>query len=245
MPRKQRPARASDGDPGQASERCPPPSGPVRSCAACRARCGRHDLLRFTVDAGRVAPDPARRGVGRGLSLGPAYVCLERAALRQVFGRGLGAQLPEGGVDGLARRYVAESVAWLESVLGTALARGGAERVDRVEEIEPASLRAAFGATRLGAAPDSELRALEALPWLRVTSPKLARRVSTVAAALSEFTTTLAGDTTRRPRLAKACGVLAGAPGEGSADDAQRERSVARGHKGRPPRIAQVVEQDE
>jgi predicted RNA-binding protein YlxR (DUF448 family) len=240
MPRKPRPATSAAAASPNTGD-----VGPVRSCGACRVRCGRLDLLHFVVAEGRVAPDPARRGTGRGLNLGPAYVCLERAVQRQVFTRGLGAQLPEGGIDGLARRFVTEAADWLEATLATALARGGAERVATLSEITPPPLRLAFEARPLWGDPSSDAHALGALPWLRVTSPRLARRVSSVAAALSEFTTTLAGDTTRRPRLAKACGVLGGAPDERRAHDAQRERSGARGHAGRPDRSAQVVEQDE
>ncbi len=251
-----------------------PIGGPVRSCGACRVRCSRLGLLHFVVTDGRVSPDPGRRGTGRGLNLGPAYVCLERAAVRHVFGRSLGAPLPEGGIDGLARRFVADAAEWLVATLGTALARGGAERVPDLDAVTPDALRSAFGTPRLGApvevppvahgasgpsaaattevggssgsAPGSSGHALAPLPWLRVTSPRLARRVSTVASALSEFTTALAGDTTRRPRLAKACGVLSGAPGdEGRAQDAQRTRTGARGQAGRSPRSVQVVGQDE
>lgn len=183
-----------------------PQSVAMRACGACRVRCEQSRLVRFTVRDGRVVPDVARRLGGRGLNLGPAPRCLERAVLRQVFSRGLKAPLPEGGVETLRGQIVADANDWLRETLHGALLRGGATQVDTAADIAPEALKRAM--TETG---DHDGPALSGVPWVRVTHPGLAARVAIVAATLSEFTFAIAGDSTRRPRPGEACEVLSGA----------------------------------
>ncbi len=84
---------------------------PTRSCVACRAKGARSALVRFVADErGRVQPDPGQRLGGRGVYTCPKVACVEQAAERGGFARGL-------------RRRVAK-------MNGTELARCVARQVD-------------------------------------------------------------------------------------------------------------------
>jgi len=198
----------------------PPKTEPMRMCAACRTRCPVAGLLRFVRRDGVVVPDVAGRLEGRGLSLGPALRCVERAAARQVFARGLKAGLPAGGLEELRQQVVAQAQAWLWANLNTALQRGGAEAVATPAEVFPVALRSFLAPD--GADPGMSPGPLGGLGPVRVTSPHLAERVAAVAAILREFTFAMAGDSTRRPRSDKTCDVLESTPGAGNT----RQRSV-------------------
>ncbi len=197
---------------------------PTRSCAACRVRCDASALVRFTVRDGRIVPDVARRLGGRGLSIGPARRCLERAALRGALTRGLKGPMPEGGVPALAREIATEARAWLEGTLAGALRGGTAERVDALEAVFPPHLQVALAQRLPDGAP-----IIEGVPWLRVTRAGMADRVDAVAFALSEFTFAMAGDSTRRPKAQEACDVPSRVRGAGSSprrDEHERRRAA-------------------
>lgn len=202
----------------------PQKAEPTRSCAACRARCDASALLRFALRDGRIVPDLGRRLGGRGLSIGPARRCLERAALRGALTRGLKGQMPDGGVATLGAAIAADARRWLETTLARALQGGAAEKVGEASEVEPAHLRAAMAQRTPEGAP-----LVEGVPWLRVTHAGMANEVDAVAFALSEFTFAMAGDSTRRPKAQEACDVPSRVRGAGSTrqrDEHERRRAA-------------------
>ena len=62
---------------------------PVRMCIGCRSRAHQDDLLRVTVEAGRVVPDPKRRNSGRGAYVHPTRECVSAAIARKAFAKAL------------------------------------------------------------------------------------------------------------------------------------------------------------
>jgi predicted RNA-binding protein YlxR (DUF448 family) len=66
-------------------------SAPVRTCAGCRQRAPRAELVRYVWDEAAGAPvaDPARRRPGRGAWLHPDPACLAQAEKRRALVRAL------------------------------------------------------------------------------------------------------------------------------------------------------------
>ncbi|WP_312032886.1 YlxR family protein [Actinomadura latina] len=62
-------------------------TAPVRTCAGCRVRTAKSDLLRLVVVEGVIVPDPRGRLPGRGAHLHPDLACLELAERRRAFPR--------------------------------------------------------------------------------------------------------------------------------------------------------------
>ncbi|WP_347814100.1 YlxR family protein [Actinomadura sp. 7K507] len=60
---------------------------PVRTCAGCRIRTAKSDLLRLVVVEGVIVPDPRGRLPGRGAHLHPDLGCLDLAERRRAFPR--------------------------------------------------------------------------------------------------------------------------------------------------------------
>jgi predicted RNA-binding protein YlxR (DUF448 family) len=52
---------------------------PIRTCAGCRQRAGKPELLRAVVDGDRIRLDPEMRLPGRGVYLHRAAACIEAA----------------------------------------------------------------------------------------------------------------------------------------------------------------------
>lgn len=69
---------------------------PERSCAACRVKVPKRDLVRIVRSPdGSIAVDPRGKAPGRGAYLGPARECLRLALERQALERALGVTLTE------------------------------------------------------------------------------------------------------------------------------------------------------
>ena len=79
----------------------------IRTCVACRVKKTRGQMVRFVADErGHVRPDPGQRSAGRGVYTCPALACVERAAERGGFARGLRRRVAKvSGVE-LARRVI-------------------------------------------------------------------------------------------------------------------------------------------
>ncbi|MBP2702833.1 YlxR family protein [Microbispora sp. RL4-1S] len=71
-------------------------TAPQRTCAGCRVRTVKSELLRLVVVEGVIVPDPRGRLPGRGASLHPSLRCLELAERRRAFPR---AFRVEGSLD--------------------------------------------------------------------------------------------------------------------------------------------------
>lgn len=72
----------------------------VRTCVACREKRSRQELVRFVADErGHLRPDPGQRLAGRGVYTCAARRCVERAAERGWFARGLRRRVAK--VDGV------------------------------------------------------------------------------------------------------------------------------------------------
>ena len=65
-------------------------TGPIRTCVACRRRRPAGDLVRIRRDGDTLAVGP---GPGRGVWVGPAIACLDRAIARKAIARGLRAEV--------------------------------------------------------------------------------------------------------------------------------------------------------
>lgn len=154
--------------------------------------------------------DPERRMGGRGVNVGPSPLCLARASFRGAFQRGLGVSVSseDTQVLGLAvREALAER---LTGYLASAWQRGGLEAVASVEALEPPVVRALWQREEL-------LAIVGTVPPAAARSPRAARKIAVLAAAVSEFTFGRAGDMKRRPEPAGACPALASAGFAGSA----------------------------
>lgn len=64
-------------------------AGPERTCAGCRQKASRDELVRFAVgnEPPYVVPDPSRRLGGRGASVHPKRDCLQKAIRKGGFAR--------------------------------------------------------------------------------------------------------------------------------------------------------------
>lgn len=78
---------------------------PTRTCVACRVKNTRGAMVRFVADErGHVRPDPGQREAGRGVYTCAALACVERAAERGGFARGLRRRVAKVSGVVLARR---------------------------------------------------------------------------------------------------------------------------------------------
>jgi uncharacterized protein len=81
---------------------------PERTCVSCRTRAPQTRLLRFVADErGHLRLDVLRRAEGRGAYVCPRGACIDEAARRAAFARGLRRNVARVE-DGLARRAQAE-----------------------------------------------------------------------------------------------------------------------------------------
>ena len=60
---------------------------PVRTCAGCRQRAGKRELVRIVAREGVGAVDPTQTAPGRGVYLHPRQSCLDQAVRRRSMGR--------------------------------------------------------------------------------------------------------------------------------------------------------------
>ncbi len=198
-------------------------SGPVRSCAACRARVSRDVLLRFVIESGEAQsseegaePDPsgkpapdrrsivvdlARTHPGRGVNVGPSPVCIERAVKRGAFQRQWRMQLSRDGVE-LLQVQTRESLRErLAAYIASAWARGGLVEVASVDEIEPREAKVLWESEDL-------VELVTGIPPARATNPRISAKIKALTSAVSEFTFTRVGGTKRRPEAPEACEAL-------------------------------------
>ncbi len=63
-----------------------PVAAPERTCVGCRRKRAQAELVRFTLEAGRVVPAGAGAR-GRSAYVCPAVECLETAEKKRAFGR--------------------------------------------------------------------------------------------------------------------------------------------------------------
>lgn len=99
-----------------------PKADPVRTCAGCREQDAQGALLRFAVreEAPRLVPDPRRRLPGRGVSVHPRRVCLERAVKGGGFNRSLRGRV-DLDLDELVALVVSRYEARAAGLIGAAL----------------------------------------------------------------------------------------------------------------------------
>lgn len=193
--------------------------GCVRSCAACRQRAPRGELLRFVLVDGRVVFDPDRLRQGRGLNLGPSPRCIERAQKKGAFQRQWRIALSPEDARVLAAdvgERVRERLAhWLED----AWQRGALAPVAGPEAVEPERMRVLWTqpelASIVGRVPPSIAR-----------TPRAAARMAALTHAAWQFTLLGAGDMKRRPEPADVCPALAPVTGLGQVGQAADDASI-------------------
>ena len=210
---------APDAAPSHAETRAA--GGPVRICAACRARVSRDVLLRFVVGAAplpdgesadgssgtkvadrrTIQVDLARTAPGRGVNVGPSPHCIERAVKRGAFQRQWRMQLSREGVE-LLQVQTRESLRErLAAYIASAWARGGLTRVASLDEVEPREAKVLWESEDL-------VELVSGIPPVRATNPRISAKIKALSNALSEFTFTRVGGTKRRPEAPEACEAL-------------------------------------
>ncbi|HVL80719.1 MAG TPA: YlxR family protein [Actinomycetota bacterium] len=86
------------------SQRRPPRSEPVRSCAVCRRRAAKDSLVRLVRGPdGEVRWDPGGKAPGRGAYVCPSGRCLEQVAQKGRLARALRTPLGARDTERLAR----------------------------------------------------------------------------------------------------------------------------------------------
>ena len=99
-------------------------TAPERTCAGCRERDDRGALVRFVLGPdGRLVADATRRLPGRGVSAHPRRSCIETAARRGGFARGLRAPV-EADADVLVAQLVAQLERRIDGLLVAAKRSG-------------------------------------------------------------------------------------------------------------------------
>lgn len=188
----------------------PQSRGPVRICAACRARVPRDVLLRYVREdagagEGESAPsvvfDLDRKRGGRGVNVGPSPLCLERAVKRGAFQRQWRINVSRDSLEVLVAQTRERLSERLTSYLASAWARGGLEAVQSIEEIEPREAQVLWRSEELG-------HVVTGIPPVRVANPRIAAKIKAFSCAVSEFTFTRAGGMKRRPEAPEACEAL-------------------------------------
>jgi len=187
----------------------------VRSCAACRARAPRDALLRFALIDGRVTFDIDKKLSGRGLSLGPAPGCVALAHKRGVFHRQWKVALSSEDVAVLVAEVRATLAERLRHWLEDAHRRGALAPVT-LERV-PVSARALWSHEALA-------DVVAHVPPVTAVTPRAARKMATLAHAVTQFTLTGAGDKKRRPEAADLCSALS--PEAGLPDDVRGSRAA-------------------
>ena len=129
---------------------------------------------------------------------------------------------PEDGE--VLREAVREALgARLANYLSSAWQRGGLEEAASLDALEPAAVRALWEREELASIRGG-------IPPAMARSPRAARKIAVLAAAVSEFTFGRAGDMKRRPEPAGACPALASAgfagPKRAPEDEDAPERSA-------------------
>ncbi|MFO0748848.1 MAG: YlxR family protein [Myxococcota bacterium] len=184
--------------------------GCVRSCAACRTRAPRGELLRFALVDGKVVFDLERRIRGRGLNLGPSPVCIERAQKRGAFQRtwriGVSPEDARVLAAEVGLRLRERLTSWLEQ----AFARGALARAGSIDQVEPASVQVLWRESELAAV-------VGAVPPSSPRTPRAAAKMAALAHAARQFTLVGAGDMKRRPEPVDLCPALAPETGRGRA----------------------------